>query len=261
MPLTPPPRDQADGLRRLFAGIELRALPLVSNPFVESAGVGVERLSAALALQGRRTLIVDAAETAPAPPEASALGLDDCIESLTPQISYLPARGLPRRWVDTRGSAARLLDALAPAAPGTDALLLHANASDLARLFGRRAARPVLLAADEPESLKHAYAALKLLVQRCGWLSFDLLLLARPRASRGLAIANSLARCADHFLGAALADWACVDPRGAARALPEAAVRRIVAAQLQLDEAPHSRADAGCLPGGATPPHTLTARH
>jgi flagellar biosynthesis protein FlhG len=115
-------------------------------------------------------------------------------------------------------------------------VLVHAEAADLARLFGARALRPVLLAADHPESLTHAYASLKLLARRCRWLSCDLLLVAPPRAPRLEAIAASLSRCADLFLGAALADWAVVDPQGAARAAPGAALCRIVDAQLRLDE-------------------------
>jgi flagellar biosynthesis protein FlhG len=102
--------DQADGLRRLFARTGCLVLPLVSNPHVPGSGVAVERLTAVLALQGRKTLVVDAGETSPPPDEASVLGLAPCIEHLSPTIAYLAAKGLPRRFVDTRGSAAHLLD-------------------------------------------------------------------------------------------------------------------------------------------------------
>lgn len=44
------PLDQADGLRRLFAGARGRCLvPLVSNPHVPFSGAAIERLTAALA--------------------------------------------------------------------------------------------------------------------------------------------------------------------------------------------------------------------
>ena len=232
------PLDQADGLRRLFAASAKRFLPLVANPHVAFGGIAIERLTAALALLGHHTLIVDAADGSPAAPEAAALDLDLCIEPLAPQVSYLPARGLPLRHVDTRGSSARLLDALATAAPQADVVIVHAEASDLARLFTRRAARPMLLAADHPESVKHAYAALKLLALRCGWLTSDLLLVAPPQAPRVPPIATSLARCADHFLGATVTAWAAIDPAAQPTDLPSAELCRIAAAQLQLDDDP-----------------------
>jgi hypothetical protein len=214
----PAPLDQADGLRRLFAGSGRKFLPLVANPHVAFGGIAIERLSAALALQGRHTL--------------------------APQVSYLPARGLPLRYVNTRGSSARLLDELSVAAPQADVILLHAGAADLARLFTRRAARPMLLAADHPESVKHAYASLKLLVQRCGWMSCDLLLLAPPASLRLPHIAASLGSCADSFLGAAVADWSAIDPACHAAESPTAGLQRIVAAQLQLDDDPLPAAPA-----------------
>ena len=99
-------------------------------------------------------------------------------------MSYLAARGLPLRHVDTRGSSAHFLDRLQAAAPQARVVLVHAGAPDLARLFGRRALRPLLLAADQPDSLTHAYAAMKLLVMRCALMSYDLLLAAPPEHRR-----------------------------------------------------------------------------
>jgi hypothetical protein len=72
----------------------------------------------------------------------------------------------------------------------------------------------MLLGADHPESIKHAYASCKLLVQRCGLMSFDLLLAASPSSPRPVSIAESLAGCADNFLGAALLNTALIDPAG-----------------------------------------------
>ena len=65
MPATPAsrsaaPHDQAHGLRQLFAGTELRFVPLVHNPQVPGAGAVMERLCAAFADQGLHTLVVDA---------------------------------------------------------------------------------------------------------------------------------------------------------------------------------------------------------
>jgi hypothetical protein len=235
-PSSPVPLDQADGLRRLFAGRRQRFVPLAANPHVAAAGLLLDRLAAALAARGQRVLVVDAADRSPSPHEMALLDLGACIETLTPQIGYLAARGLPLAHVDTRGSSSGFLDALAQAAPKADVVLLHANASDLARLFMRRAARPVLMGADQAESVKHAYAACKLLVQRCGLMTFDLLLAANPRSRRTGSIAASLAGCADGFLGAVLHDWAVVDPDAATPTTTDAALDRLLAAQLSLSD-------------------------
>jgi hypothetical protein len=234
----PAPLDQADGLRRLFSGSTRRFLALAANPHVPFGGIAIERLTAALALLGRKTLVVDAADTSPAAPEGAALEVAPCIEKMSPAISYLAARGLPLRYVNTRGSSARLLDELAGAAPECDVVLIHAGATDLARLFTQRAARPLLLASDHPDSVKHAYASLKLLSRRCGWLSADLLIVAPPISPRLPHIASTLASCADTFIGAAVTAWSAVDPASGADEMPADSLRRLVAAQLGLDDEP-----------------------
>jgi len=227
------PTDQAHGLRRLFAGTQPQQLALVANPHVAFSSVVLERLTTVLGALGLNTLVVDAAESSPAPHELAALDLRACIEPLSAQVSYLAARGLPLRHVDTRGSSAHFLDRLQAAAPQARVLLVHAGAADLARLFGRRALRPLLLAADQPDSLTHAYASMKLLVMRCGLMSYDLLLAAAPSQPRVPAIAQRLASCADGFLGAALHDWVAIDPACDVRDDPGEALLALVAAQLQ----------------------------
>jgi flagellar biosynthesis protein FlhG len=230
------PLDQADGLRRLFAASRARFVALVANPRVPIDGVLIERLGTALAALGRRVLVVDAAETSPPVPELAWIDLAACIEPLSPALAYLPARGLPARHVDTRGCSGALLDALAAAAPQADAIVLHAGASDLGRLFMRRALRPVLMAADSPASVTEAYAGLKLLALRQGWLSFDLLLAAAPDSPRRARIARQLADCADRFVGAALHDWAAVDPAADAGEPPDAGLLRLAGALLETGQ-------------------------
>jgi flagellar biosynthesis protein FlhG len=224
--------DQAHGLRQLFAHSRTRLIPVVSNPHVPFGGVVLERLCTAFAELGLHTLVVDAGEAAPAPRELSLLDLTEGIEQLTPQMSYLAARGMPVRFVDTHGSTAGFLHALAEAAPQAGVILVHATASDLCRMFARRMVRPLLLADDRPDAVMHAYAALKLLALRAGLMAHDLLLTAAPHSPRAERIATQLATCADAYLGAVLHDWVRIDPTDAATDAPDATLRRLVRALL-----------------------------
>lgn len=226
------PLDQADGLRRLFAHAQVRVVPVVSNPHMAFGGVMLERLCSGFAEQGCHTLVVDAGERAPEPHEIADVDLAECIETLSREVSYLAARGLPLRHVDAQGSTAGFLDAVTAAAPKADVVLVHASASDLCRLFMRhqesRRPRPLLLADDRPVSVTHAYAAMKLLTQRGGLLVHDLLLSAAPSSPRAERIAMQIATCADDFLGAVLRDWMQIDPASDARSATTAALQRWV---------------------------------
>lgn len=218
--------DQAAGLRRLFAASRARFVPLVSNPHVAFGGVLIERFVAALGELSAHVLVVDAAEGSPEPLEIARVELAAAVEPLAPHASYLAARGLPRRHVDASGSCAAFLHALVEAAPQADVVLLHAGASDLARVFGHRAVRPVVLAADRPTAVTHAYAGIKWLAQRAGILTHDLLLAAAEHSPRAGRIVQQLASCADLYLGAAQRDFAIVDPAHA-DAAPSPALRRL----------------------------------
>jgi flagellar biosynthesis protein FlhG len=233
----PMPLDQADGLRRLFAHSRVCIVPVVSNPFVAFGGVMLERLCTAFAEHGKHTLVVDASERANEFAEMALLDLAECIETLSPQVSYIAARGLPLRFVDASGSTASFLRAITTAAPQCDVVLVHASASDLCRLFARNAdveqVRPLLLADDRPASVTHAYAALKLLTQRAGLVVHDLLLGAAKQSPRSERIAMQIATCADDFLGAVLRDWVRIDPACEATEAPTPELRRLVREQLR----------------------------
>lgn len=235
-PSQPMPLDQADGLRRMFAARRVRLLAVASNPHVAFAGVLLERLTAACAALGLKSLVVDAAENAPAPHEYAALDLSVCVEPLAPGVAYLAARGLPIRHVDARGSCAGFLQAAADAAPDADVLVVHAPAAELSRMLGRRALRPLLLAADHPGSVTHAYASMKLLAARNGLMSYDLLLSCDPQSPRRERIAPQLADTADRFLGAVLQDWALVDPASDLQDLPTPELLRLAQRLVQADD-------------------------
>jgi flagellar biosynthesis protein FlhG len=219
------PSDQADGLRRLFGAQRPRFVAVVANPEMAFSGLVLERLAGACSAAGRRTLVVDAGVGAPAPHELVALDLAAGIEAIAPGLDYLAARGLPLRYVNSRGSCAGFLQSLAEAAPAADVVIVHAEASELGRLFSGRAVRPLLLAADRPASVTQAYAGLKLLAQRHSLMAFGLLLAAMPEEPRVPRIAEQLALTADRFVGAALHDWACIDPTDAS--VPRALARLV----------------------------------
>jgi len=230
------PPDQAHGLRRLFANAGVRLVPVVANPHMAFSGVILDRLCSALADEGARALVVDASDSAPAPDELAVMGLVECIEALSPEVSYLAARGLPLHYVDSHGSTAPFLQAVVDAAPHCDVVLVHAGASELSRLFARQTlttqVRPLLLADDHPASVTHAYAAMKLIALRARLMVFQLTLCAAPASPRASRIAEQLASCADTFLGALLHDWAIVDPAWHAAEAPPPGLRRLARAML-----------------------------
>ena len=232
--------DQADGLRRMFSGPPVRFVPVVSNPHIAFGGVLLERLCTAFAERKASTLVVDSAERAGEAGEMALVDLGQCIERLSERVAYLPARGLPIRFVDSTGSTRGLLQAIAEAAPRCRIVLVHASAPELCRMFSQRrvqgatsdAPSPIVLAEDRPDSVTHAYAAMKLLTQRAGLPVFDMVLGAAPHSPRAERIATQMASCADSFFGAALRDWARVDPAGDATAPPSLALARLVAHRL-----------------------------
>jgi flagellar biosynthesis protein FlhG len=240
--------DQADGLRQMFAHARVRFVPVVSNPHIAFGGVLLERLCAAFAERDASTLVVDAAERASDAGEMAMIDLGQCIERLSDRVSYLAARGLPIRFVDASGSTHGLLQRLAEAAPHCHVVLVHASAPELCRLFSQTRARvragasaaetpcPIVLADDRPDSVTHAYAAMKLLAQRAGLVVFDLVLGAAPHSPRAERIAAQLASCADGFFGAVLRDWARVDQAGDPADPPSAALRRLIAGRLGTEQ-------------------------
>lgn len=231
----PPPTDQAAGLRRMFAASQGVLVPVVANPHVEHHGAVLARLASVFAEQGLNTLVVDAADTAPEPGELAFIDLGACVEPLAPQLAYLAARGLPMQDVDTRGSCASFIPRMMSVVYDVDVVVMHAEARVLARMLGERALRPVLLASSAGESITHAYAAQKLLVQRLGLMSFDLVMPAtKGRGPTPAQIARRLSDCADRFLGAALHDTATIDPDIAFGAASGPDLMRLACAQLRV---------------------------
>jgi flagellar biosynthesis protein FlhG len=227
--------DQAAGLRRMFGSSRKRFIALAHNDQVPEASLVIDRLCDAAAALGLHTLVVDAADNAPAPHEMALIDLPSCVEHVSEDVSYLAARGLPIRHVDTQGRCTVFLEALERAAPQADLVLVHASTTDLARLFADRRLRPLLLGADTPRAMTEAYASLKRLAQRPGWLAHDLLIVADPNGPRTERLGESLAECAERFLGAAIHDCVVVDPRADASAAPDARLIHLLRAQMAQD--------------------------
>jgi hypothetical protein len=258
-------RDQAEGLRQMFANANARFVPVVSNPHVAFGGVMLERLCTSFAERGARVLVIDAGERASAAGEMAMIELAQCIERLAPRVAYLAARGLPIRFVDAGGSTRGFLERATEAAPGCDVVLVHADARELCRMFahGRRgridetvdAPCPIVLADDRPASVTHAYASMKLLAQRAGLVVCDLLLGAAPHSPRAERIAAKLAGCADNFFAGVLRDWARIDPAGDAGEVPSEDLRRLVASRFENQVAvrPTSHSAAARWAGSAAP--------
>jgi hypothetical protein len=176
--------------------------------------------------------VVDAADSSPPADELVDMDLAGCIERLGPGVSYLAARGLPRRHVNTRGSSEAWLAAVEQAAPQADVIIVHAEARDLCRLLGAREVCPVLMSTLESVSLTEAYVAMKLLSQRLGLMAFDLLVGNSARPRRALRVAERLAGCADNFLAAVVRGHAAIDiDAPLTRAAPEA-LHRLATDQL-----------------------------
>lgn len=246
-----PPGDQADGLRRLFAARRQRLVPVAFNAHVDCTPVLLERLAGAFTELGAHTLVIDAADSAPRANAMAEIDLPAAIESLGPNMSYLAARGLPLRHVNSRGSCEAWLGAVESAAPEADVLLLHANARDLVRLLGRREVRTVLTTSLDPASLTDAYTSMKLLAQRSGLMTFDLLtgMAGAPKAAQR--IAERLASCADSFLGAVVREAVWLDKRDPPSAPATPALARLAANQLLDPEAPDT--GFGLAPLGGAP--------
>lgn len=252
--------DQAQGLRRMFASRVVRLVPVVANPTAGCGGKVLERLCSAYTGFGLHTLVVDASPQAREPGELVAFDLAEGIVRLSDLVSYMPARGLPLRHVDAKGSCATLLDALAEAAPQADVILVHATASETVRLFAERARGqhvvPLVYSRDRAESLRDAYAAVKLLGQRGGWPTYDLLVCAPEASPLADEIAHRLSQCADAFLGMAQRSTVRLDANEPAEVEPTGRLQEL-AATLLRGALQHALSDAAfdhlMSPGAALP--------
>lgn len=254
------PLDQAQGLRQMFAARVLRFIPVVANTRSSAGGLVLERLCAAYAAWGLSTLVVDAGEQARVPSELAEFDPSEGIERLSDHVSYMAARGLPLKFADARGSCSTLLDALADASARSDVILVHASASELVRVFAERGRlhnlRPLVFTNDLAEGLTDAYAAVKVLSQRGGWMAYDLLMCAQRHSQQADEVIRRLARCSDQFLGAAQRVALRLDPLEPASIDPDARFMELAAGLLHC-ALPHTLGETAfdhlLSPGAALP--------
>ena len=198
--------------------------------------------------------MVDAADSASPPHELAAVDLSACVETLSTEVSYLAARGLALNYLDSSASLAGFLEALGRAAPRADVLLLHAGAIDLRRMFVGRRPCPVLLVGGRPDSLMPAYAAMKLLSQGLGPMTYDLVIAGDAPPELARQMTDRLGHCADFFLGAALRHLAVLDPLTPPQAPPAIDLLRLASAQVMLATACHAGASDERLRGATARP-------
>jgi len=173
--------DQADGLRRLLAHAVCRFVPwwrIRTSPWRRFA----RTLCTAFAEHGKHTLVVDAGERSPVHAEMATMELAECIEPLSSHVSYLAARALPIKFVDTHGSTASFLQTpptRRPMPSGADPCVSQRN---LPHVRQERSA-PVAAGRRPPQSVTHAYAAMKMMTPARRTRR------ARPFAERGARVA------------------------------------------------------------------------
>lgn len=194
-----PERDQASGLRRLFAADRPRVVSLVSNPQVTWSGMLIEHVGRAAVRLGFHPLILDAADTAPQAGEWCLADGGGLVAHRHVQASYLGSRGLLRRTLMAGRSGDQLVDAAFAAAPWADVLIVHAPADDLAGLHGPQAWSPLMMVDTRVDSLVQAYAALKRLSRR-GLPTWSLMIEASAHPVLGPRLASRLDDSARRFL-------------------------------------------------------------
>jgi hypothetical protein len=228
------PRDQADGLRRLFARPSLRVLPvLVAAPRSPQRNAWLARLARAFAAAGERTLVLDASRAQ----LATTFGLKarfDLLHALRGECSLAQARlaidrGLAllpavRAFDEAASRKASLAALIAAAAPaeGFDLALALVAASHVA-LFAEVPAEIAVPVAPSARDIAAALQAVRNCGQRADIAGFRWLFLGMDDAAAAtllcrLAAAAGACSAAPMRLGAALRG-----PRDAARIVQAAA--------------------------------------
>ncbi len=244
-------KDADGGAAPQAADERLCVVPLVANAHVPDIEALIDSLGTHLARLGRQVLVVDAALSAPLAPELARLGLDwqAGVEKLGRGVDYFAARGLPMAYRDHHGSAARFIRSAQAAAPQANTILLHAEPAEMAHLLRDAlqpgtSVRPILLGTDDGHSLQTTYSACKLLHQEAGLSQFDVLWAGGLTPVRAAHMADSLARCAQTYLGVTVQRWAMLQSSIDLAALLQSHLESHLQSHLQADVQSHLQSHA-----------------
>ncbi len=225
-----PGRDQASGLRRMFAARrDVRVLPIAGHDRSGAQALFVVNFAAALARLGRRTLVLDGERGMIAP----TLGLkarydlvhllagerrfDDVAMPTHEGFRVMPAaRGLAE--IVRHGvNAERLFAGFAGLTEPFQDVILYAGADTVAELLAHRAQEATLLCGTDARQLAATYSRIKSMRQAYGFTRFRVVYHQAESPSAAAACHERLAGAAGRFLHASVAFGGAVEDERAFR--------------------------------------------
>lgn len=209
-----PGRDQAAGLRRLFAQHTIRVVPLIC---AEGTGDSIScaiNLAAALARQGSRTVLIDGANGEIAPLLGlkarhdllhliqGECGFDQAALNAREGFRVMPAvRGLPELLKHPM-PAPELFGGLGRAGEGVDVAVLVAPLETIALLLADQTQELPLICGTESRQVASVYSQLKILSATHGMNRFRAIYCRAGSAVAAAAAHDRLAAAASRFLAA-----------------------------------------------------------
>lgn len=212
-------RDQAEGLRRLFAGDFVRAVAVAGG----QGGVGKTQvtmnLAVMLARRGRRVLVMDGQDGqggvegalgVKAPYSLSHVirgerSLEEVLIEGPGSIAIMPAgRGVPALAGLDRSRQEHLLQSFARLSSLFDVVLMDAGTGSNRSSFSLAAQEIVMVVTDQPDSLTDAYGLVKSLSRNFARRHYHVLVNKADSAREARAIFAKMAEVAGRFLDVSL---------------------------------------------------------
>lgn len=207
--------DQAEGLRRMLAGPKPRVITLLSAASGEEKSAMLVNLSASLAQAGRDVLLLDAcmasegiATRLNATRGATLLqvarqerGLDDVMQPMPQGFSIAALKRGPQRVEKDAGLARYLNDAFDVLATRADIVVVDAelDQDDAFPIAALSDSEIVVQVANNPASIKEAYAIIKRLNGKLGRRPFSLLVTGASEKDAKVVYQN-MAQVANRYL-------------------------------------------------------------
>jgi flagellar biosynthesis protein FlhG len=220
------PRDQAFGLRRMFAGRDVRVLPLARIDGGDAHTSFVVNLAAALTRIGQRSIVLDADRGLVAP----TMGLKarfDLLHLLTGEREFhdvampthagfwvMPAaRGLAAL-VKQVGHGKTLFTGFGRLREPFDTVLLCAGPEMIAPLVAGQDREATLICGAGPRHLAATYSGIKALHNRHGFTQFRVVYHRAASSSSAAACHERLAGTVDRFLRANISFGGAIEDEG-----------------------------------------------